>query len=382
MSYLIYAINMKFLATFVSALAIAAAISAPASAADNQIVFGQSAALSGPAAELGKGVKLGAEVYFNKVNAAGGIKGRKIVLRSLDDGYEPPRAEKNTKELIAQDDVLALFGYVGTPTSAISIPHSTQAKVPFVGAYTGAELLRSPFNKYIFNVRASYFDETEAIVRQLTSFSWSKVAVFYQNDSYGEAGLKGVEQALARRNLKVHAKATVERNSVDIAKAVETLSGSQPEAIVLISTYKSCAAFIKAMQAKGSNAMMYNVSFVGTTALANALGESAKGVAVSQVVPSPWSGKYNIVLEYRRAMEAAGHKDFGFTSLEGYIAAKIVTEALKNGGDKNREAFVAALEKIDNYDAGGMYFTFSPTRHGASKFVDLTILTAKGEVRD
>jgi branched-chain amino acid transport system substrate-binding protein len=373
---------MKNFGKIVSALAVSAAISIQTLAADNPIVLGQSAALSGPAAELGKGVKLGAEVYFNKVNAAGGIKGRKIVLRSLDDGYEPPRAEKNTKELIAQDDVLALFGYVGTPTSALSIPLSTQAKVPFVGAYTGAELLRSPFNKYIFNVRASYFDETEAIVRQLTSFSWSKVAVFYQNDAYGEAGLKGVEQALARRNFKVHAKATVERNSVDIAKAVETLSASGAEAVVLVSTYKSCAAFIKAMKAKGSNAMMYNVSFVGTLALANELGADAKGVAVSQVVPSPWSGKYPIVHEYRRAMEAAGHKDLGFTSLEGYIAAKIITEALKNGGDKNREALVAALEKMDNFDAGGMYFTFSPTRHGASKFVDLTILTAKGEVHD
>ncbi len=351
-------------------------------AAEPPIVFGQSAALSGPAAELGKGVKLGAEVFFNKINAGGGIRGRKIELRSLDDGYEPPRAEKNTKELIAQDDVLALFGYVGTPTSAASIPHSTQAKVPFVGAYTGAELLRAPFNRYIFNVRASYFDETEAIIRQLASFSWTKVSVFYQNDSYGEAGLKGVEQALARRNLKVHSKATVERNSVDIAKAVEALSGTQPEAIVLISTYKSCSAFIKAMKAKGSQAMMYNVSFVGTQALAKELGEAAKGIAVSQVVPSPWSGKYGIVIEYRRAMDAAGHKNYDFTSLEGYVAAKVVTEALKNGGDRSREAFVSALEKIDNLDMGGMYFTFSPSRHGASKFVDLTILTEKGEVRD
>jgi branched-chain amino acid transport system substrate-binding protein len=371
---------MSFIKSFTAGIAMLG--SAVAFAADNSIVLGQSAPLTGPAAELGKGVKLGAEVYFNKVNAAGGIRGRKIVLRSLDDGYEPPRAEKNTKELIAQDDVLALFGYVGTPTSAASIPHSTQAKVPFVGAYTGAELLRTPFNRYIFNVRASYFDETEAIVRQLASFSWTKVSVFYQNDSYGEAGLKGVEQALARRNLKVHAKATVERNSVDVEKAVEALSGSQSEAIVLISTYKSCAAFIKAMKAKGSQAMMYNVSFVGTKALANELGEAAKGVAVSQVVPSPWSGKYGIVIEYRKAMEAAGIKELNFTTLEGYIAAKIITEALKNGGDKNREALVTALEKMDNFDAGGMYFTFSPTRHGASKFVDLTILTAKGDVRE
>jgi branched-chain amino acid transport system substrate-binding protein len=357
-------------------------ITTSAFAADKDIVFGQSAALSGPAAELGKDLKLGAELYFNGINAAGGIKGRKIVLRSLDDGYEPKRAEKNTAELVAQDDVLALFGYVGTPTSAVAIPLATQAKVPFFGAFTGAELLRTPLNRYVFNVRASYFDETEAIVRQLASLGLTKVAVFYQNDTYGEAGLKGVEQALARRNMKVHAKATVERNTVDVAKAVASLKESKPDAVVLVSAYKSCAAFIKAMKAEGSRAMMFNVSFVGTKALAKELGETAKGMAVSQVMPSPWSGKYPLVIEYQRAMKAAGYNDFTFTSLEGYVAAKIMTEALRRGGDASREGLITALEGMGSLDLGGMRFGFSPTKHGASSFVDLTILTASGEVRD
>jgi branched-chain amino acid transport system substrate-binding protein len=355
---------------------------ASVSAADKEIVLGQSAALTGPTAELGKDMKMGAELYFNGVNANGGIKGRKIVLRTLDDGYEPKRAEKNTAELVAQDDVLALFGYVGTPTSAMAIPLATQAKIPFFGAFTGAELLRTPLNRYVFNVRASYFDETEAIVRQLESLGLTKVAVFYQNDTYGEAGLKGVEQALERRKLKVHAKATVERNTVDVAKAVAAISEAKPDAIVLVSAYKSCAAFIKAMKAGGSRAMMFNVSFVGTNALAKELGETAKGVAVSQVMPSPWSGKYPVVLEYQRAMKAAGNKDYTFTSLEGYIAAKIMTEALRRGGEKSREQLISTLESMNDFDVGGMRFGFSPTKHGASSFVDLTILTASGEVHD
>lgn len=348
----------------------------------NDIVLGQSAALSGPAAALGRELRLGAEVYFNSVNANGGIKGRKIVLRSLDDGYEPDRAEKNTRELVAQDDVLALFGYVGTPTSAAAIPIATAAKVPFFGAFTGAELLRTPVNRYVYNIRASYYDETEAIVNQLHSLGFKKIAVFYQNDSYGESGLKGVELALGRRNAKVYAKATVERNSVDVANAVKVLSAAKPEAVVLISAYKSCAAFIKAMKAAGAKPMFFNVSFVGTQALAAELGPDAKGVAVSQVMPSPWSGRYPIVTEYQRAMKAAGHTQLSFTSLEGYVAAKVLTEALRRGGDKSREALMNALDSINGLDVGGMQFSFAEGKRSASKFVNLTILTEKGEVRE
>jgi branched-chain amino acid transport system substrate-binding protein len=363
-------------------LAAALALTVASMSVAKEIVLGQSAALSGPAAALGKEMKQGAELYFAQVNAEGGVNGKKIVLRSLDDGYEPARAEKNTRELVAQGDVLALFGYVGTPTSAASIPVATQAKVPFFGAFTGAELLRTPVNPYVFNVRASYFDETEAIIKQLESLGFSKIGVFYQNDSYGEAGLKGVELALSKRNQKIYAKATVERNTVDVAKAVAAFGESKPDAIVMISAYKSCAAFIKAMKAAGSKSMFFNVSFVGTKALANELGADAKGVAVSQVMPSPWSGKYKIVADYRAAMKAAGNSDLSFTSLEGYITAKLFTEALRRGGDKNREALVKALNEISNFDIGGLQLSYADGKHNASRYVNLTILTEKGVVRE
>ncbi len=355
---------------------------AMAVAAEKDIVIAQSAPLTGNAAELGKELKLGAELFFKSVNASGGIKGRKIVLRSSDDGYEPARAKANTEAFVASDDVLALFGYVGTPTSAASIPVATAAKVPFFGAFTGAELLRTPTNRFVFNVRASYFDETEIMIRQLDALGFKKIAVFYQNDAYGEAGLKGVEQALARRNMKVHAKATVERNTVDVTAASAAILESKPEAIVLVSAYKSCAAFIKTMRAKGSRAMMFNVSFVGTRALAKELGTDAKGVAVTQVLPSPWSGKYPIVSEYVRAMKAAGNADLSYTSLEGYVAAKLFTEALRRGGDKGREQLITALESISEYDLGGLRMSFGPNRRNASSFVDMIILTEKGEVRE
>ena len=193
-----------------SSIALATAFAAQAQGVtDTQVVLGQSVALSGPAEELGKDMQLGASLYFNAVNAKGGVNGRKVVLKTLDDGYESTRAAENTKKLINEDKVFALFGYVGTPTSAASMPIFTEAKVPFVGPFTGAELLRNPVNRYVFNVRASYYDETEAIVQHLTAMSVNKIAVFYQNDAYGQAGLAGVERALKKRGIEIAAKGTV-----------------------------------------------------------------------------------------------------------------------------------------------------------------------------
>lgn len=345
------------------------------------IVLGQSVALSGPAQELGREMQLGARTYFEQVNAAGGIRGRKIVLKTLDDGYEPPRAEANTKQFVDDGDVLALFGYVGTPTSAASIPLATKAKVPFFGAFTGAELLRTPINRYVFNVRASYFDETETIVRQMTQGGITKIAVFYQNDSYGQAGLSGVEKALAKRNLQVVAKATVERNSTDVAAALATMLATKPEVIVMISAYSSCAEFIKQAKAKQLATQFVNVSFVGTRALAKALGPAADGVMISQVMPPPTANKFPVVVDYHKAMTAAGVKDFSYTSLEGYIAARIFVEALRRGGDASREALIRSLESLRNVDVGGFAVTLSPDNHNASRFVEMTVLNKAGEVR-
>jgi ABC-type branched-subunit amino acid transport system substrate-binding protein len=346
-----------------------------------EIVLGQSVALTGPAQELGKEMQLGAKTYFDQVNAGGGIRGKKIVLRTLDDGYEAARAEANTKKFVEDGDVLALFGYVGTPTSAPSIPLATKAKIPFVGAYTGAELLRSPFNRYVFNIRASYFDETEAIVRQMTQGGVTKFAVFYQNDSYGQAGLAGVERALAKRKLAVVAKATVERNSVDVSAALATMVAAKPEVIIMISAYSSCAEFIKQAKAKQLATQFVNVSFVGTRALAKALGPAADGVMISQVMLPPTANKFPLIVEYQRALKAAGVNEFSYTSLEGYVAAKVMVEALRKGGDASRDALVRSLESLRNVDLGGFTVSFSPDNHNASTFVEMTVLNKNGEVR-
>jgi ABC-type branched-subunit amino acid transport system substrate-binding protein len=339
------------------------------------ILIGQSAAFSGPASELGTEMRAGAMAYFQAVNAAGGINGRKIELRSLDDGYEPDRAAANTRKLI-DDGVFLLFGYVGTPTSNASKPIFTAARVPFVGPFTGAESLRNPLNRYIFNVRASYFDETDKIVGQLVGQTLDRIAVFYQNDDYGKAGLAGVERAMQRRNLKIVATGTVERNTVDVAAAVKSIGSVEPQGVVMISAYKSCAAFIKAMRAAGHNPQFMNVSFVGSKALAHEAGLAGRGVGISQVVPFPWNLSARVVKDYQQLMEASsGKQNFSFTSLEGFIAAKVLVEGLRRTGpDLTRERFIATMEQIRDFDVGGFVVSFSPTDHSGSKFVELTVI--------
>ncbi len=341
------------------------------------ILIGQSAALSGPAEELGKEMKAGAEAYFDAINKGGGINGRKIKLVSLDDGYEPDRAKANTQKLINEDKVLALFGYVGTPTSNASLPVFTEAKVPFIGAFTGAQSLRDPFNRYIFNVRASYFDETEEIVGHLVQQGIKNIAVFYQNDAYGKAGLAGVEKAMAKRNLKIAATGTVERNTTDVAKAVQELAKSKTGAVVMISAYKSCAAFIKAMKLAGGLQQFWNVSFVGSKALANELGDEGRGVQISQVVPFPWSDVSPIVRDYQKRI--GGPEKISFTSLEGFIAAKVLVEGLKRAGkNPTRESLVDGLSSMGKTDLGGFTVNYTPSNHNGSSFVDLTIISKGG----
>lgn len=348
----------------------------------DKIILGQSAAFTGPAAQLGIQFHQGAKVYFDQVNAQGGIGKRLIEIRNLDDGYEPERCAENTRKLIA-DDVFALFGYIGTPTSIAALPLATKDKVPFFAPFTGAMALRDPFNKYAFHVRASYNDETGLIVKQLTGLGLKKIAVFYQNDAYGKAGLDGVTLALAAQNLKPVALATVERNTVNVAGAVKTLVAAGPDAVVQIGAYKACAAFIREARKAGYGGTFYNVSFVGTQALADELGKDGAGVVVSQVMPSPYNTARLIAREFVDAAKAAGNAQVNFSSMEGYVAAKVFVDGLKRGGAAkvSRESLIAGLEGMGSQSLGGFSVTFSATDHVASSFVELSMLTGDGRVR-
>jgi len=275
--------------------------------------------------------------------------------------------------------VFALFGYVGTPTANAALPIFTAAKVPFFAPFTGATSLREPFNRYVFNIRASYVDETAKIVEYLTTVGVTRIAVFYQNDAYGKTGLDGVVRALEARKLKPVALATVERNSTDVGKAVETIAQAQPGAIVLVSAYSSCAAFIKGMKARGYAGLFNNLSFVGSKALADALGTDGPGVSISQVMPFPFAGSVAIARDYQKALADAGSKDANWSSFEGYIAAKVFVEGLRRAGrDLNRERFVNALESMSHVDFGGFDVNFGPGNHNGSRFVELSIIGTGG----
>jgi len=350
---------------------------------DNEIVLGESAALTGPAAELGKGVNRGAKAYFDWINQHGGVHGRKIRLVALDDGYEPERAEANTKKLIDSEHAFALVGYVGTPTSNASMPDINQAKIPFIAPFTGADSLRTPFNKLVFNVRAGYREEAEHIADSMSKLGMKTINVFYQNDAYGNAGLKAMQAAAAAKGMQIVATATVQRNSTDVAHAVDELVVKKPaNAIFMVSAYKSCAAFINASRSRNFVGPFYNVSFVGTEALITELKKDGSGVMVTQVMPSPYNPVLPVTIEYQKVMAASGSTQVDYPSLEGFIAAKLTVEGLKRAGkDLTREHLITALEGLGDYDLGGFRVRFSGSGHNGSQFVDFTILDKDGHIR-
>ncbi len=349
---------------------------------DSKIILGQSAAFTGPAAQLGIQFYQGAKLYFDQVNSQGGVGKRLIEIRNLDDGYEPDRCAENTRKLLA-DDVFALFGYIGTPTSVAALPMAIKEKTPFFGPFTGAMALRQPFSRYAFHVRASYNDETALIVKQMSSLGLKKFGVFFQNDAYGKAGLDGVTLALSGIGLKPVAQASFERNTVEVAQAVKTLVDARPESIVQVGAYKACAAFIREARRAGYGGTFYNVSFVGTQALSDELGKEAAGVVVCQVVPSPFNGAKPIAREFVEAVKTGG-KDarVNFSSMEGYIAARIFVEGLKRAGPKaTGDSLITGLEAVGNQSIGGFQVKFSATDHVASNFVEMSMLTGDGRVR-
>ena len=307
-----------------------------------------------------------------------------VEIRTLDDGYEPDRCAENTRKLIA-DDVFALFGYVGTPTSLAAVPLFNQAKVPFFAPFTGAESLRQPFNRLIFHVRASYYDETALIVRQLVNLGIKKIAVFHQNDAYGKAGLDGLNKALAEHKLPLAGAATVERNSVDVAAAVEKLVAAKPDAVVQIAAYGASAAFVRAARKAGFGGTFYHVSFVGTQALADELGKDGAGVVVSQVVPSPYQPSRQITREFLDAIKKAGDKvQPNYSSMEGFLAARIFTEGLRQAaasGKISRDSFISGMEGLGTQVISGFPVSFGPNDHTASTLVEMSMLTGDGRVR-
>ena len=352
--------------------------------AGTEINVGMSTALSGPAQALGQGMQAGVEAYFNKVNAAGGVHGNSLKLIAIDDGYEPSKAAPNMRKLIDELQVISVVGNVGTPTAIVTVPIANEKKTLLFGAFTGAGVLRkTPPDRYVINYRASYAEETAAMIDGLLSagIKPEEIAFFTQNDGYGDAGYKGAVSALKSKGFTdthklAHGRYT--RNTLNVEEALSVILDAkvEPRAVIMVGAYAPNASFIKIAREDFPDTLFLNVSFVGSVALARELGDAGEGIIVTQVVPD-FNSDLPGVVEYRQAMKTyAPDKVPGFVSLEGYIVAKIFVEGLKKSGpEQTRESIIDGLQSLGNLDVGiGETLKYSASEHQGSHKVWPTII--------
>lgn len=350
----------------------------------DSVAFAQVAALDGPAAALGQGMRTGILAAFEEANAAGGVHGRTVTLESMNDGYEPDRSVELVKSVVDGNGYIGLIGAVGTPTSSATQPIATEAAMPFVGPFTGAGFLRDASHGNIFNVRATYAAETEAWIEYLVDQKGMKsVALLYQDDGFGRVGLAGVTAALEKRGMELVAEGTYTRNTTAVKKALLTIKKAKPDAVVMVGAYKPVAEFIKLSRKLKFNPTFVNISFVGSDALAQELGDAGEDVIISQVVPFPWDASVPVVAQYQNALKAIdAEAEPGFVTLEGYLAGRLALAALDAAGqDLTRRAFLEALSSLSTVDFGGVTMTFGPGDNQGMDEVFLTRITADGDFK-
>ena len=349
---------------------------------EDRVVFGQSCALEGLNQASGVGMRLGLLAAFKEVNDQGGVHGRTIELKTLDDGYEPEKTIENTLHLIEVEDVFSLIGAVGTPTSRAAVPLAESHRVPYVGPQTGAAFLRVN-NPYVVNLRASYAQETEEMVAFLTQEGGTeKIAILYQDDSFGRAGYNGAKAAMERRGLRLLAAGVYRRNSLDVRTAVLDIRDCNPDAIIMIGSYQPSAEFIKWSRKIGMDALFINISFVNSNALAKALGDEGGGVMVSQVVPLPTGNMPLIASSYRAALqEIDSEAKPQFISFEGYLVGRLAIRGLEKAGrDLTRPKFLRSIRSMDNVEIGGFRLNYVDDNQGSDQ-VFMTVLANDGSYR-
>jgi ABC-type branched-subunit amino acid transport system substrate-binding protein len=369
----------------IASAAVALGAAGAAHAADD-IVIGQVAPLTGTIAGTGEEYVAGAAAYFASVNDKGGIYGRKIRVVVKDDAYKPDQTLAHTRAILAEDKPLALFGFVGTGNILALNKNKVleEAGIPLLAPYTGAQDLREPANPYIFHIRASYTDETARMVEHLHTIGLRRFAVMYQDDPFGKSGLAGAEQALKKVGLSLVAQGGYDRTKPEeVDAAVAAIAPAQPDAIIMVSVNRASAAFIKKMKEKGNRARLFSISVVNfKELLKNAGEETVRGVGISQVMPNPYSPLVPVAREHQQMMaKYQPGKTVSYASIESFIAAKILVEAIKRtGGNPTREKVLAQLEKMNSYDVGGFKVGFSPDNRVGSRFVEVTVIGPGGKL--
>jgi ABC-type branched-subunit amino acid transport system substrate-binding protein len=350
-----------------------------------RVLFGQSAAFSGPASELGLNMRLGIQAAFQEANEAGGVHGRRLELTTLDDAYEPEAAVTNTKQLIEQENVFALIGAVGTPTSRSAVPVAVEANTPYLAPFTGAGFLRGEdLHNVVINLRASYNQETEEMVARLTEdLGITRIALLYQDDSYGRAGYNGVQAALERRGMTLAAVGVYPRNTTAVKTALLDLREGQPEAVIMVGAYEPVAALVAWSRHLGFIPVFMTISFVGSNALAQELGAAGEGVYVTQVVPFPTDDSLPVVGSYLRALAAHDPEAVpGFVSFEGYLAGRLAAAGVAGCGvEVTRDCFLGSLRAGDTIDIDGFRLRYGDADNQGSDAVFLTRIGADGRYR-
>lgn len=346
---------------------------------DSEIVIGQSCQLDGPLAALTSEVRQGASLYFDHINASGGVRGRKIRVVAIDDAYDPKKAAENTRKLIDEDKVLALFQYAGTPPSLAALPIAEERGVPFIAPFTGSDGLRQASSRYVFNIKAGYAAELDATVKQLASVGIARIAAVYLNNPFGTGGLASVEKSVKAHKVGLVAQAPLEVDGSKMAAAVASVAKESPQAIIVISAGKPSVDFVDAYLAAGHRSTFYMLSVISNAQLVKALGERARGIVVSQVVPSPWNQSMPISREFQALAKAKGITEYTFSQMEGFISAKFLVEALQRAGAKpTRATLVQAMESMKSVNLGGYPVELSATQHSSGKFVDLLMMGRDG----
>lgn len=345
---------------------------------DTEILLGQSCQLSGPLEGITREVRQGASLCFDHINAQGGVRGRKIRVLALDDAYDPKKAEANTRHFINEAKVLALFQYAGTPPALAGMALAEQTGVPLIAPFTGAEELRKPELRYVFNIKAGYATELHAMLRHLASVGLRSVAAVYLDNPFGLGGLAALQASARELNVQLLATAPLQVDGSNLAQAVAHVGQHHPKAVIVISAGKPSVDFIAAYQATGRPTLFYVLSVISNVQLAQGLGERARGVVVSQVVPPPWSAGLELTREFQRLAKAQGIQEFTFSQMEGFLSAKFLVEALQRAGPQpTRASLIQAMEGMQ-LSLGGYPIRLSARQHSSGRFVDLLMLSKDG----
>lgn len=371
-----------FLGILAIPLAVPLAAQAVQGIEPDSVTFVQAADISGSRSVLTLELNAGMQAYFRQINSQGGVHGRQLRLTTVDDGYAVKRTVELTREWIEKDAAFAFVSSIGTANAEAVLPLINAAKVPLVAPLSGAVSLREPFSRNVFHIRASYAQEVEKMVEHVLTIGINRVAVFYDDDAFGQDVRRAVDEALARRQLKAVASGKVERGSSDVRQAVKTIAAASPQVVICGSFGKSLVEFIKGMKSTPAQPQFYALSFFTAGASIQQLGADARGIGVTQVMPRPSATNLPLVREFHAVMAAhAPQAKLSYISLEGFVTAKVLVEALRRTGrNLTREKFMESLEGFRNIDLGGVFLSYSPTDHAGLKRVEITVVDGGGQV--